>query len=508
MNRRLLLVLWLVIAGFDAGVARAEPGVAFSSLDASTQHRIRRMTAPPAPAARYGCYSTPMYYLMYKGYSYEGDMDMRPHERTYITGNRAYGPDHGSWKLDRNRPDWQEAMVRDWAELGLNNTHLNIYPEDSRLILSEEMRLAISDFVSLSERHGLKIGVRLDALGGYKAWEMNPDNPDHLIEPYLEWVRKVAGLLKGRTVYYVLGDELTLHKAEKDLPAEKWTPEKYLAYFKQVSKAIKSADPEAVVSMFAASSGEWFNVLYLLEIGYAEYGDAVAINYYNYQQVPKFFEDARRLAPKLKFLSNGVGYTSNALAVPRYPENDPYYDWPTEEQHAETIAKNMFAWWDLGASTAPYYVSLRNWVIRGRVHPRWFGFFGFEDYVVDDYDNLTVKRYPGWYAFQTVAHTFYNRDEFVAPGFAVTATEPPAMLRAYTHKVDGGEELLLMLWHDEKALDTTINIASRDYRHPVRVALFNHADWSDVAHEISDKGVSFKLKAGPAPAIIRLVRLD
>ncbi len=224
--------------------------------------------------------------------------------------------------------------------------------------------------------------------------------------------------------------------------------------------------------------------------------------------MPKFFEDARRLAPKLKFLSNGVGYTSNALAVPRYPENDPYYDWPTEEQHAETIAKNMFAWWDLGASTAPYYVSLRNWVIRGRVHPRWFGFFGFEDYVVDDYDNLTVKRYPGWYAFQTVAHTFYNRDEFVAPGFAVTATEPPAMLRAYTHKVDGGEELLLMLWHDEKALDTTINIASRDYRHPVRVALFNHADWSDVAHEISDKGVSFKLKAGPAPAIIRLVRLD
>ena len=43
------------------------------------------------------------------------------------------GIDWGSWKLDRNRPDWQEAMVRDWAELGLNSTHLNIYPVDGKL---------------------------------------------------------------------------------------------------------------------------------------------------------------------------------------------------------------------------------------------------------------------------------------------------------------------------------------------------------------------------------------
>ena len=282
--------------------------MAFSSLPREKQYQLRDMVAPPPLRERSGPYSTPMYYLMYEGYEYNGKLDTGPQGRTYVKDKK--GPDYGSWKLDRNRPDWQEAMIRDWAELGLNNTHFNIYPEDNSLQLSEMWRKAIEDFARLSEKYGLKVGVRLDAPGGVEGWEVNPDNPQNLIEPYLLWVRKVAGLLKGRTLYYVLGDEMTLHKAEPGLEPRKWTPQKYLGYFKRVSRAIKEVDPGAKVSMFAASSGEWFNVLYLLENGYAEYGDAVAINYYNYQDVSKFFADAAKLAPGLMFLSNGVGYTS------------------------------------------------------------------------------------------------------------------------------------------------------------------------------------------------------
>jgi hypothetical protein len=494
----------IAIAGFcitSGGAARAEQGPAFSSLPQAEQEALRQQFAPPPLKERYGPYSTPMYYLMYEGYEYDGSLDKGPDGRTYVKDKP--GPDYGYWKLDQNRPDWQEAMVKDWAELGLNNTHLNIYPVDGKLEITDAYRKAIEDFVRLSQQYGLKVGVRLDPPGGYVAWEVNPDNPDSVIDAYLKWVEQVATILKGNTAYYVLGDELTLHKPTADLPKEKWTPEKYLGYFKRVSQTIKNADPSAKVSMFAASSGEWFNVLYLLEHGYADYGDGVAINYYNYQDVPKFFADARKLAPKLEFYSSGVGYCSNGLAQPRYPEGDPYSPVNSEEAHGNLIAKNMFAWWDLGASTAPYYISLRNWVKDGKVYPRWFGFFGFEDFVIDN-DQLTVKRYPGWNAFQTITHTFYNREDFKKPDFDVKSSAPLTMFRAYQH----GGELLLMLWNDKGTVSTTVDIASGEYRYPVRIDNFDFNQWSDVPYELTDGGAKMQLEVTAEPTIIRLMKKD
>ncbi|MCC7349010.1 MAG: hypothetical protein IT446_00440, partial [Phycisphaerales bacterium] len=440
MKIALLLVTMIALA------ADAAPGPLMSSLSEQQRQQFTKMTMPPPAKERHGPYSTPMYYLMHKGYEYNGSLDEGPTGRTYIQNKP--GPDYGCWALDRNRPDWQEAMIKDWVELGLNNTHLNIYPLEDKYDLPADYLKAIRDFAHLSEQYGLKVGVRLDPPGGYVAWDVNPDNPDNHLKEYLQWTRTLAELLKGKTAYWVLGDELTLHeKSEKDLPEKAWTTEGYLNYFKQVSTAIKQIDPDAKVSMFAAESGKWDVVLNLLKHGYAEYGDAVAINYYNYTDVPRFFDDARKLAPKLMFLSNGVGYCSNGLVEPRYPEGDPYSRVSSEEEHGDTIAKNMFAWWDLGASTAPYYISLRNWVKDGKVYPRWFGFFGFEDYIIEN-DQLSVKRYPGWYALRTIAHTFYNRDQFRTPGFAVKSSADLTMFKAYEHKLAGGSELLLMLWND------------------------------------------------------------
>ena len=487
-----------------AATLQASDEGSFSSLPRTDQYRLRSSAAPPPPAEREGPYSTPMYYLMYEGYAYEGGLDVGPAGRTYVRDRQ--GPDHGSWKLDRNRPDWQEAMVRDWAELGLNNTHLNIYPEDSSLEISVPLRQAVSDYVELSGRYGLKIGVRLDAPGEYEGWPINPDNPANVIDRYLEYVRQVASLLKGRTVYWVLGDEMTLHKAAPGLDPRKWTPQKYLEYFKRVSTAIKSVDPAAKVSMFAASSGEWFNVLYLLEQGYARYGDAVAINYYNYADVPRFFDDARRLAPGLLFLSNGVGYVSLGTISSRYPEGDGYAPCKTETEHAETIAKNMFAWWDLGAATAPYYICLRNWVVKGRVYPRWFGFFGFQDFVIDENDQMTVKRYPGWYAFATIAHVFYNRRDFKAPGFKVTCSGEPTMFRAYEHSLPSGGELLVVAWNDKGSQAHVITLESTAYGCPVRVNLLNHHVWTDVPFEAENGRLTMKVQVGSAPVILRLFR--
>jgi hypothetical protein len=456
-----------------------------------------------------------------EGFEYKGSWDKDPDNRVYKGLNGHPGRDWGHWTLDRNRPDWQEAMLRNWAEMGLNNTHLNIFPKNDSLELTEAFCSALEDYIRLSEKYGLKIGVRLDALDGYTAWPLHPNNPNNRLEEYLEWVKEIVRMLKGKTVYYVLGDELTLYKPEaiqietdpspEDLMTgrvpedyKKWTPGQYFEYFKALSRTIKTIDPDAKVSMFAPSSGEWFNVLYLLEQGYADYGDALAINYYNYQDVPRFFEDAKRLAPHLKFLSNGVGYVSNGTVVKRYPEGDPYAKLPTETKHAEVVAKNMFAWWDLGAATAPYYLTLRNWVIRDKIYPNWYGFFGFEDFVIDEHDHLTVKRYPGWYAFQTIAHVFYNRDQCAAPSFDVSSSVPLTMLRAYTRDAENGRELLLMLWNDAGPVETRITLDSDAFRYPVRIDLFNYNLWQDEPFEASGGTMAFDLTIGPEPVILRL----
>ena len=172
------------------------------------------------------------------------------------------------------------------------------------------------------------------------------------------------------------------------------------------------------------------------------------------------------------------------------------------------VAKNMFAWWDLGAATAPYYITLRNWVVNGRTYPRWFGFFGFEDFVINEYDHLTVKRYPGWYAFQTIAHTFYNRQEAVTPSFDVKSSEPLTMLRAYVREHDGGKELLLMLWNDAReAVETELSLATDEFGYPVRVNIFNYNDWQDQPCRYIDGGTTFNLSVDRDPLIIRMVQI-
>lgn len=502
-------LLTIVVVLMGCATAMAQSGPAFSSLEAARQNELRRLAEPPPPAQRSGPYSTPMYYLMNQGYSYRGGLDHPPEKRTYKRLRGEWGPDYGNWDLDRNRPDWQEAMIRDWAELGLNSTHLNIHPREGSLQIADTYRQAIEDFVRLSAKHGLRIGVRLDPPAGRNSWELHPNNPDNRLEEYLDYAREVAALLKGQALYYVLGDELTLHQPAEDLDPELWTPRLYLDYFRKAATAIKQVDPQTRVSMFAPSSGEWFNVLWLLENGYADVGDAVAINYYDYRKVHTFFDDARKLAPNLMFLSNGVGYISTATAEPRYPEGDPYSRHATEESHAQAVAKTMFAWWDLRADVAPYYITLRNWVMQDKVYPRWYGFFGIQDFVVDEHEQMTIKRYPGWYAFQTIAHTFYNRDEFTEPKFEVATEGKPSMLRVYEHVLpNGASEALVMLWHDEKdPVEVKLTLGDPSLRYAVEPDLYNFRRWRDVAYEVDESGVSLSLNVSRSLRIIRLFRL-
>ncbi len=507
MRHATLLTSWMIVLllAVSQTVLFADPGPRFDGLNPSEQQKIRHMCQAPPPSERRGPYSTPMYYLMHKGYAYEGDWDLNPDSRCYPRMKGLRGKDWGNWKLDRNHADWQEAMVRDWADLGLNATHFNIYPVGGQLTIDPDWSRAVQDFLSLSEQYGIRVGVRLDAIDETKLWSVHPNNPQSQREAYLKWVEQIAALLKGRTIYYVLGDELTLHQPDAKLAREFWTPSMYLEYFTQVSGTIKRIDPHAKVCMFSASSGEWFNVRWLLENGYARVGDGVAINHYDYRSVSNFLADRDRLAPGKMFLTSGVGYVSNGAVRDRYPEGDGYPPAADEQAHAAQVAKTMFMWWDLGADAAPYYISLRNWIVDGRAYPRWFGFFGFEDYIIEN-NRLSIKRYPAWNAFQTVANTFYNRDELRTPRFNVTTSPKITQMRAFERARPDGQELLLMLWNEPGQVHSQVSLASTDYRYPVRISLRDFHEWESLDNEISGGTTTLKFPIGPEPQIVRLVK--
>ena len=488
-----------------AWASAAEP--AFSALPDVDQASIRKMVEAPPPQQRTGPYSTPMYYLMREGFEYRGDYDRNPKSRPHPNMvNLPLTPDYGSWKLDKNRPDWQEVMIKDWVDLGLNSVHFNIYPDNTSFVLNDNYAKAIKDLIDLSEKNGLKVGVRLDAADW---WSMNPNNPNNLIDSYIEkWIKKVIPLTKGKVQYYVLGDEL-VWKANPPYyvipPEQEWTAELYLSYFKKVSAAIKKIDPEAKVSMYATSVAYYDHVRELLKIGYADYGDGIAVNSSDIGETAKLFAEVRKRSPKMMLLSNGVGYLATSKAQPQYPVGTPYDQIATDEAHGAALVKIMYTWWQADATAAPYYLSVRNWVKEGKVYPNWYGLFGFEDYVIKD-DKMSVVHYPDAMALKTLAHTFYDRSKFKTPGFDVTSSVKLTNCNAYTHQVKGGTELVLMLWNNGSTVNTTIDIATKSFRYPVKVDLFDQAKWTDVPAEVTDKGLRLQADVGDEPTIIRLVR--
>jgi hypothetical protein len=499
------LVLQLILSATLLATAQAAEGPRFSDLPADLQKTLRASVAPPEPTLRSGPYSTPMYYLMHKGFTYQGDLDRNPDSRPHPPmKGQPLSPDYGTWSLDMARPDFQEAMIRDCVDLGMNVSHLNVYPDKGSLTLSADYVEALENFLRLSEKHGLRVGIRLDALDW---WSMHPANPRNRIEEYLAWVKQVMTLLKGRVLYCVVGDELTIGPNELTPPGQEWSVEQYLDYFRQVRGAIKEVDANVKVSMFAISYGHYHLVPQFLAAGYADLGDAITVNSNNIEATRSLFAEVRKANPNMMFLSNGVGYLACEKAEPQYPVGTPYTQIPTEKEHGAAIAKVMFSWWDLGASTAPYYLSLRNWVMEGKVYPNWYGFFGFEDYVVSK-DQMQVKRYAGASAFQTIAKTFYNRADFQQPSFDVSSSQPLSQFKVYEHKTAGGAELIFMLWNDSTELETEIAIASAAYRSPVRVNLFDLNAWSDIDSSTNDTDTVVRLTVGQEPVILRFFKFD
>ncbi len=498
----LILMLWVVPCAYSQ-TNDIKKGIMFSDLPLLKQRAVIDRVAPPEIAEWDAPYSTPMYYLLCKGYQ-DGVGSM--------SGK-------GNLILDRNRPDWQEELMKDWVDLGLTSTHFLTYPSQWEKASTIE---AIEDYFRLSEKYGMKIGIRLggdQSFGGLEAsgWDLHPNNPNNRFNDYVNWTKRVATKGRGRVRYYVLGDELNLggweaptgeagrtegHRVDED---KKWTPEIYMRVFPKLAEAIKTIDPEVKISMFGMGGLDWDYIDGLFKLGYAKYADGVAANIGNKsaEEIRDFVQKVTNEAPDFKFYSNGVGYV-RAKNTNFYPTNTRgTYD--DEEQGIE-VAKIMFRGFDAGWASTPYYIVVRQWQLAdGTFAPHWYGLMGFTDLVLDAYDNLTFKHYPAWYSFQTISHIFYSRSKTKPAPFDIKMSEHVDFSRIY---VRNNYECLLVLWNNEKNIESvSIMLPTQKYLYPVKVSLFNYRKLADVSYQLQGENelVMKNVRIGNAPVIIRLV---
>jgi len=512
-------VLSLLIGSTGYGTDACNEGVAFSQLPLAKQRLIMDRIAPPPIAQRDAPYSTTMVYLLAKGYQ------------------DGYGSQEtGSAKtaqfvLDRNRPDWQEVIIKDWAELGLTSTVFYTWPSHWD---DPETIQAIEDYVSQSEKYGLKVGFWLGAfvqLGGpgQKGGTLHPDHPQNQLGAYLEWVKIVAQFGKGRVDQYIIGDELNSSGREKY-----WMPEKYMQVFVPISKAIKSVDAGAQVCMYAMGGLDWDYVQAILKLGYARHGDGVAANFRDYppEVLHDFVDKVKKIRPDFGLWSNGLHWVGCRDTTYYASDRSPVWVFADNEGQAVLMAQRMFKLFDANWDRAPYYISIRQWVLGDDTQvPHWYGFFGFADLIVDKYDNLTVKHYPGWYAYQTIAQIFYSQSKTHPAPFEMGLSEPVDFDRIY---VRDNYECLIVLWNKPamkvtaqeylndqpsrppetvpdldrpgKVTTTSITLPTQRYAYPVHIFLFNYQKLTDLPYRLADdKLVIPDVTVGTAPVIIRLV---
>ena len=365
----------------------------------------------------------------------------------------------------------------------------------------------------ICKQYGVKIGLRVDLPyvrvperdrpgldPAVSYWLANPRNPDNQLAQYAGWVKEMVTLLQGNLEYIVIGDEVSDHDKERE---EAWTKEDQLAVLKECSEAIREVDRDVLVSGFAASSGKIDDVITLVQMGYGDFANAVAINHYDYTVAPEFLRKLREAGGKdFPLLSNGVGYISSDTPL-RNPPQDPYSRYNDEDQ-ASMIARTMYSWWDNGAQAAPYYVCLRTIDYKGEVQVMWYGFFGFMDFIVDENEKASFKRYPGWYAYRTVANIFDDRPSFKNAAFKVTASKPEKLyLKAFERE---GKDLTLMIWReDRRQTPVDITIESGSYKYPVQIDLMDQDKLTDVAYEAPGGQMTLKnVPTGFRPTIIRL----
>jgi len=366
-------------------------------------------------------------------------------------------------------------------------------------------RKALDLFVNVSLELGMKPAFRL---GGFRSFKglWHPMDPSRSIEPYADWVRRVATRYRGKVHHYVVGDE-----ENKGYPAIKYygSAEAYLKGFLiPMSKAIRAADPDALISSCATSSSpatQWN--LDLIRLGLPQYADGIACNlphrhFENPWEVQDLMAKARSLWPEVKFFANGVGYAENFAG-------------PHDELQATRVAQSMFTLWDLGWDNAPYYLYKFSLTADTRQD------FGIVRFPAGDRPAIFSDA---WRAFQTIAQTFYDRAGLKAPDFPISLDAahvlttkdgvrvrlaPPSPLMK-TFARDNRQLLIYLAYPNlrypqEGRWDITLN--TTDWGGPQQIPLLNYRRRIDLAHRHEgERLVIENVSIGRSPTIVTLRR--
>lgn len=320
------------------------------------------------------------------------------------------------------------------------------YPEDH---IGEVYLRKLDLFVDTAHELGIKPSFRL---GSFREWNgrWHPVEEANSIEAYAEWIGRIATRYRGRIHHYVIGDEEN----------KVFTPTGYdgsaRAYMETflvpVARAIRQADPDALISACAASSSpatDW--QLDLIRLGLPRYADAIACNLVyqhleNPWEVQDLMDRARRAWPQVKFFANGVGYAENFHGL-------------DDEHQAAQVAQAMFTLWEMGWDNAPYYLYQFSVTADTRQN---FGIARFPD------QNQPAAFSQAWYAYQAIAQTFYDRDRLTRPDFAIELEPADAVPTP-----DGGRILLApsdpyVSAYVRQGDQLLIYLAYRDLRYPLR----------------------------------------
>lgn len=355
---------------------------------------------------------------------------------------------------------------------------------------------ALDHFVRISRELGMAPSLRLGSNREFPGlW--HPADPSGRIEPYAEWVEKLARRYAGRVDHYVIGDE-----ENKDLSAEKYLNE----FLIPLSAAIRRGDPSAKISPCATSSSPAITwTMELIAAGLPKHADGVACNFWYTQiddrhELLDLMKRVRAVWPEAKFYSSGMVYAEHRGLEDR--------------RQAAVVAQCMFNLWDIGWDSAPYYL------------------YAFS-ITADTKENYGLAQLPtaeaplvasaGWKAYQTIARTFTDRQAFEEPTFAVTTRPADAaavegggtirlapsgvLVRPFLRRADGALLVYLAVPNVRHTTHGTVDVSIADaaWSAAQQIPLLDHAGRIDLQLDRSPEGVVVRgVPVGTEPTILLL----
>ncbi len=363
---------------------------------------------------------------------------------------------------------------------------------------------ALDNYIKVSHELGMRPALRVGTFRVFKGL-YHPMDTTGSVEKYCDWLRRMATRYKGKIDHWVIGDE-----ENKRFPEWGWTgsAKDYMEkLFIPASIAIKEGDPDSRISCTAVSSApatDW--IMKVIALGLPRYGDGIAANI-GYRRIEDLVElqnmmrKVKAVWPEAKFYANGVGYVEHAHLH--------------DKRQASILAQCMFTLWDIGWNSAPYYV------------------YAFSK-TKDTHQNFGIMSLPGqdkaavysdaWFAYQTIAHTFYNRNKMRQPDFEirlrqgeVCATEDGLKMRiappvpVFHSYIRNNNQMLLYIAYRKFREPCNgrwdILLRTKHWVRPKRIPILDYKARLAVPHHYEgDWLVIEKVKVSLEPAILILTR--